>query len=371
MLAAYEHALQTCVYCPKLCRACCPVSNAAASETLTPWGKMSLAYFVHRGNVALDPAHALPAWGCTSCGACRERCEHHNDVARVLLAARGVFASAGAAPPAARGVSERWPLHLGRIRDRLEDWAGAEDVAAPTALLVGCSYVRHATDAARSVLEVASHFLGGRIRVLRACCGLPLRLAGDERGFVAAAQGLAAALRSVRRLVVADPGCARTLSEDYPRLGLRLPRLELLVDVMARGLERLPERSLAGLQVRYHDGCHLARSFGCVAAPRAVLSHLTGQEPARFVRSGAQTECCGAGDLLPLTYPEWSRAIADARIAEHRSAGGGLLVASCGASLHRFRTRGQDAVDLTSLVARALERRVTTRAESDGCTSKT
>src|SRR5690606_21614357 len=48
LLAAHDEALQKCVYCPKLCRTACPVSNVEATETVTPWGKMSLAYFAAR-----------------------------------------------------------------------------------------------------------------------------------------------------------------------------------------------------------------------------------------------------------------------------------------------------------------------------------
>ena len=65
-------------------------------------------------------------------------------------------------------------------------------------------------------------------------------------------------------------------------------------------------------------------------------------------------ECSGAGWLLPATRPESSRAIADARIAAHRERGGGPLVTACASSIHRFRTRGEQAEDLVSLVARAL-----------------
>ena len=55
-----------------------------------------------------------------------------------------------------------------------------------------------------------------------------------------------------------------------------------------------------------------------------------------------------------MTRPETSRAIADARISEHRAQGGGTLVTACAESLHRFRTRGEAAVDLASLIAGAL-----------------
>jgi Fe-S oxidoreductase len=363
LLPGHERALGLCVYCPKLCRANCPVSNLHGSETLTPWGKMSLAYFLHRGDVPRDSTYGAPVWACTGCMACRERCEHDNDVAHTLLAARAGLGAAGAAHPAARALVERFPRHLRTVRERLDEWAGPSPVGARTALLVGCSYVRHATDAARAVLDVARALLPAPHRVVRSCCGLPLLLAGERRGFVEAAHRLCAELTGIDRVVVADPGCARTLLEELPRVGLRPPPVSLLLDDIAVALRRLPAGRLEGLELRYHDACQLARPLDRAALPRAILEHLTGKPPAELARHGRQCECAGAGGLLPLTYPELSRAMADARIAEHRVAGGGLLVCSCGGSLHRLRTRGAEALDLMSLVARALN---LGRAEDDG-----
>ena len=74
-LEARKTELERCVFCPKLCRTACPVSNAEPRETLTPWGKMSMAYFVANESVALSPSFADPAWACTGCFGCREHCE--------------------------------------------------------------------------------------------------------------------------------------------------------------------------------------------------------------------------------------------------------------------------------------------------------
>lgn len=88
LLSPRADALEKCVYCPKLCRAACPVSNAEPSESLIPWGKMSAAYFMARGDVAITPESASVAWACTGCLACAERCNHKNPVAATLTDAR-------------------------------------------------------------------------------------------------------------------------------------------------------------------------------------------------------------------------------------------------------------------------------------------
>src|SRR5450631_2259800 len=97
-------ALEKCVFCPKLCRSACPVSNAEPRETITPWGKMSMAYFAAHGDVPLDASHAAPAWACTGCYGCREACDHKNEVAPTLLEARAALAAAGLAPEGAKRV---------------------------------------------------------------------------------------------------------------------------------------------------------------------------------------------------------------------------------------------------------------------------
>src|SRR5690242_20582094 len=84
-------ALETCGYCPKLCRAACPVSDAEPRDSLTPWGKMSMAWLAQRGDVEADSDLAATAWACTGCYACRERCDHRNEVAHTLGMARADF----------------------------------------------------------------------------------------------------------------------------------------------------------------------------------------------------------------------------------------------------------------------------------------
>ncbi|MEO6600605.1 MAG: hypothetical protein ABIQ16_12065, partial [Polyangiaceae bacterium] len=50
LLKTSQKALETCGYCPKLCRSTCPVSNVEAREALIPWAKMSSAWLVARGD---------------------------------------------------------------------------------------------------------------------------------------------------------------------------------------------------------------------------------------------------------------------------------------------------------------------------------
>jgi Fe-S oxidoreductase len=449
LLEPHRSSLETCVFCPKLCRGACPVSNAEASETVTPWGKMSVAYFEARGDVPLDREHAATAWACTSCFACRDFCEHKNPVASVLTEARAEAFARGVAPAAVARASERWSERARDAEHAMDVIATQTDTdrAGPseTALLVGCGYARWAPDVARDAVSAAAALTGGRVRPVRACCGLPMLHAGDVAQFVASAKRLAAEVAAAPRVVAVDPGCARTLLVEYARFGVRLPKVELFVDLAASSLQHLRQLSSAELadvletasssqlrqpsrgaesgaaashaqhrqpntaaengtttspaqhrqpiagaesgaaasraqlrqptkeadpdlakapspqlrqpmSVRWHDPCQLGRGLGRYDEPRTVLERVAGNVGG-FQREREAAECSGGGALLPITRPETSRAIAEARVAEHRRAGGGVLVTHCASSLQRFRTAGEAAVDLTTLVARALAAR--------------
>ncbi|AKT36650.1 (Fe-S)-binding protein [Chondromyces crocatus] len=379
LLESSQAQLEKCVYCPKLCRATCPVSEVEASETVTPWGKMSMAYFAARGDVPVDVEHAAPAWACSNCYACTVRCNHRNDVSGVLTDARTELFERGAAPLAAQRVAREFAAHtatLSRavdtlVRDtpRARDSGGVRtrDGARSVQVLIGCGYVRHAPDVARDALDAVEALTGAPTRAVRACCGLPLLYAGDQRGFAEAARRLAAEVQTVDgsgnhdagsqqvpALVVVDPGCARSLLVEYPRLGVKLPAPALFVDLVSGALDRLSQ-SVSDRRLRYHDPCQLGRGLNRYDQPRAILARVSGRPPEEFAYRRERAECSGAGGLLPATRPETSAGIAERRLEEHRSLGGGLLVTHCAQSLRRFRSRGEPAEDLITLVADAIK----------------
>lgn len=351
LLEAHDDALQKCVYCPKLCRAACPVSNAEPSEALTPWGKMSTSYFLARGHVPAEQAHARTPYACTGCMACRERCDHGNEVATVLLEARAGVADLGLEPAEVRRSAARYALREAEHADFARRLGAGR--ASPTRVLLGCGYTRLAPREAELGLRVVEALLGEPAQPVELCCGMSLLDAGDRPGFLRAAAKLAAEVASAERLVVLDPGCARTLLVDYPRLGVVVREPTLLVDLAHRSLERFAKVS-TDTALRYHDPCKLGRGLGRYDEPRALLTRITGEAPAEFQRRREAADCSGGGGLLPVSMPEASRAIAVERRAQHDDAGGGRIVTACAASLARFRSVGAPVDDLITWLARGL-----------------
>ncbi len=352
LVSEHQETLEKCVYCPKLCRASCPVSNAEPTETLTPWGKMSTAYFLARGDVPIEPAYADPAWGCTGCYACKERCDHKNDVTTTLLDARADLFERGAAPEAALRAKNEHPERARESKQIARELTFAKK--GPAKLLVGCSYLRHARSEAETAVRVAEHLLERDVVLVESCCGLPLLHAGDRVGFLQAAEELASEVAGAHPLVALDPGCARALLVEYPRLGIGVVEPTLLVDLAENAIERLRRDESVATAPRYHDPCQLGRGLGRYDGPRKILAKVAGAPPTEFQRNRELADCSGAGALLPVTRAKTSEAIADARIADHESRGGGVLVTACASSLRRFRSRGTAAEDLVTWIARGL-----------------
>ncbi len=360
LLEARRVELEKCVFCPKLCRSACPVSNAEPRETITPWGKMSMAWMTAHGDVPLDAPHARPAWACTGCFGCRESCDHRNPVTGVLLDTRDALVRRGVEPEAARRVLRRFAEHTESTRSaaRRFDAGGLGREGPKETLLVGCGYLRAARREAGEAVE-ATRRLVGRVAVVQDCCGLPLRLAGDRDRFAGHARTVARSLEKYDRILVVDAGCALALEHLYPEAGVALaPKVELLVQLAARSLSALSPVSAPTEPVRWHDPCQLGRGMGVYDAPRSVLARVIGRPPVEFDEHHEQAVCSGAGGLLPSTMPDVARAIAGARLEGHARAGGGRVVTACASSLIALRRQargtGVEVDDLVTWIARGL-----------------
>lgn len=347
MVEQRSSQLEKCVYCPKLCRAACPISNAEPNETLTPWGKMSSVYFAGRGLAPLDAETANLAWACTGCLACKERCDHKNPVAEVLAEARGPLAELGLQPSqssavVARGESRR--LRLKQAVAELSQELGPEVVGDGPPLLLGCGYTLKHPEVAGLAARVAAKLIGGPVSLLDGCCGYPERMAGDAAGSAHLSKELASTC-SGRPPLVLDVGCAQSLRPE-------LSDVRLVLDLAFENLDRFKPIAIEPSELpRYHDPCLLGRGLGRYEEPRRLLAKVLGQAPLEFARNRAAADCSGAGGLVPVVRPETSKTMAEQRLAQADS---GPLVTACASSLTRFRRSGAQVDDLVVFLAKGL-----------------
>jgi Fe-S oxidoreductase len=377
--ADLRRAAELCEFCPKMCRFACPVSEADPREALTPWGKVSLAALTAGVGRAPDASVALAFHGCTGCLRCQVYCAHGQDVPTLLFAARGVAMRSGVAPAGAQGLPARFAdrghaeegdrqAQLRELRAQDEARGGAEHEGGPV-LFAGCEALAHSPASALDALA-AARALGAPLRLApdaAVCCGLPLLEGGHTEAFAAHALRTRDTLATAapRRdgkpqpvhLVALSPSCARTLRDRYPGHGAALPAgsvIEHVTTFLARALAVRPDllaRPKLPGPIAWHDPCELARGLGETEAPRALLAAAVEGGAREAVRCGADTACCGAGGLLPLTHPQTARKLAQDRAAELAATGAPAVTASpvC--------ARALGAADLVGLVATWLAER--------------
>jgi ferredoxin len=298
VLESRRGALENCVFCPKLCRSACPVSNAEPKETLTPWGKMSMTYFAARGDVPMAPSFAAPAWACTGCYGCRESCDHKNDVAGTLYDARTELVKSAVAPHGAVQTISGFGAHDAATRAAVraigEGMAGVRP-GSRTKLLIGCGYARKAKSEAKDAIRAAVGVGGEEVSLVEGCCGLPLFMAGDKAGFAQRAASFAEETRGAEKIMVVDAGCAMNLKRHYAAVGVRLDgEVELVVERAAQELVRL-EGSAAGssAKVRYRP-----RSRDLRGPSRRSHRH-SRSRPGRVRYPPRERDMLGRGRLAP------------------------------------------------------------------------
>ena len=358
---ALEETVGDCRYCPKMCRHACPVAEAEASEAATPTWKGTLAHAWMRGELPLAGAVAEAAYKCTDCLLSREACLYRHEVPEPYAAVRTAAFVAGVAPARALSYAERVrrlgnPFEAG-LSARLAAIVGpgerATDVllpaerAADVVLFPGCTAVRHDLDLVRDARAVFARVERAPLRVCEkggACCGYPLYAAGDLDGFRALAREASAGLSSAREVIALDPGCAHTMSQLWPRLGVRAPaRVTTLVERLAERLDAVRAAVRAPIEratFSYHDPCYLGRHRGVYEAPRALLAAACGgRAPVELATSREGAWCSGAGSCYSKVNPPGASSIRDRRLAEHAECGASVLTTAC-PSARRFLAKG-------------------------------
>ncbi len=322
-----------CSLCPKLCRPTCPVQHATGREAVAPW---RISDAVVRG---VSSGWTLPlaeqVASCTGCLACASPCLPGTNLPEESRAARAAAANAGAVLPAAIRVRERIAASGTPRR-----WSPPDVPGEGTRLFLGCP----------SSPEIAAAALA-----LFAAAGEPISCAADERccgavphdlGLAPEATALATAagesLAGADRVVVASPGCARMMREEWPRLGLASPPVVTAVEWLASVVSTLAVTGAAGVAA-WHPPCVLSRGLGVVEEPLRVLAAL-GYE----VRETAAARCSGAGAAYPMVDADGAASVAAVRRAELDALGAPAVTACPSAG------RALGATDLLVLTASRL-----------------
>lgn len=301
----------TCAVCPKLCRPTCPVQNGTGRESAAPW-RISDAV-VRGGRERWTAAGAEQVAQCTGCLACAQPCLVGTNLPEESRAARAAAYDAGAPLPAAVAVAARIAA-TGTPRRTSRPFG--RDAEAGTTLFLGCPVRAHAPEvgeAALALFEAAGEPV--RCDADEACCGAVALDLGLTEEAAALAARASAQVAGTERLVVATPACARTIREEWPRLGVAPPPVVTAVEWLAGVLDRLELDAAGTPPVAWHAPCTLTRALGVVEEPLRVLAAL-GAEVREPAATGRDTRCSGGGAAYPLVDRDGAEAVAAVRRAE-------------------------------------------------------
>jgi len=290
--AELDEALGLCTYCPSLCRHACPVATAEASDTVSPWGMMSLARHVRQGKVVADAEVMVTLRACNGCGACTNACLHENDVMGSLVMARAEIVKAQPELALVPGAPKRATDPDAALFNSLGARSRYEERPA-VSLVPGRGAV---PDAVLTFLSLCD-----RLDVDPLSCGELARLdlgydawfSGDHATFVELAALAHAATAGARDLVVMSAEALFLLKVVYPRFGFSIGAEILHVSEMLLPLlSGAVVRRLSG-RIAYHESCHLARHLGVRDVPRQVLRRVLVGPLHELPKRAEITGCCG------------------------------------------------------------------------------
>lgn len=213
---------------------------------------------------------------------------------------------------------------------------------------VGCLVDKIFPEIGQAVVRsLVHHGVGLSVPDGQACCGMPALSSGDTQAFasmvrrnlelfppeeldylVTACATCTSAIKKLWPLMIAD--AAPELRERVEALaGKAIDISQLLVDKLPEGITNSqsagPERA-----VTYHDPCHLRKSLGVAAQPRALIEASPG---CRLAEMPASDACCGMGGSFNLLHYEESAAMGQRKLESILASGAEMVATSCPACM--------------------------------------
>ena len=192
------------------------------------------------------------------------------------------------------------------------------------AFFVGCLIDKIFPEVGAASLKALKHHgVGVYLPPDQACCGIPALSGGETPTFDKLVRHNLALFdpKAFDYLVTACATCTATIKKMWPLMALEYPgdKKAQIAALAAKTLDinqflvekvGVAQGSAAGAQDRipltYHDPCHLKKSLGVAAQPRAVL----GANPRYELKEMAEADwCCGCGGSFNLQQYEISAAI--------------------------------------------------------------
>jgi glycolate oxidase iron-sulfur subunit len=216
------------------------------------------------------------------------------------------------------------------------------------ALYVGCLIDKIFPDIARDVIDVLTHHgVGIFMPEGQGCCGIPAISSGDTKTFNRLVRHNLEIFDAEKFdfLVTSCATCTSTIKEIWPMMadknsGYIKSRVKKIAQktmdinqflVSKVGLEHVKfDDHMDPVTITYHDPCHLKKSLGIFAEPRALIKANPGY---RLKEMPESDRCCGLGGSFNLQYYEISANIGKLKLDNIKASGCHVVATGCPACM--------------------------------------
>ncbi len=216
------------------------------------------------------------------------------------------------------------------------------------AFFYGCMVDRMYPRIGQAVMKALTHHgVGAFVPDAQVCCGIPALSAGDLQTFEKLVKENIAVFADQPFDVLITPcaTCTSTIKKIWPEMCDGLPGAtraavkelaaktmdisEFLVKRLGVAASAAPAAG-ARTRVTVHDPCHLKKSLGVFAEPRAVIAANPGME---IVEMAAPDACCGCGGSFTLKHYDIAGRIGKRKRDDVVAAKASVVAAGCPACL--------------------------------------
>lgn len=216
------------------------------------------------------------------------------------------------------------------------------------AFFTGCLIDKLFPRVAESAIKALNHHsIGIFIPHGQGCCGIPALSSGDITAYRRLLDHNVSLFESGKwdYLVTACATCTSTIKKIWPAMIENESKLfrervvalsektldisQFLVSVMKVDFQ-LNDKAATPIDVTYHDSCHLKKSLGISAQPRAMIKANSNY---RLKEMTEPDSCCGMGGSFNLQYYELSSKIGAKKQTNISSTGASVVATGCPACM--------------------------------------
>ena len=368
LMAELDDQLMVCMRCG-MCQAVCPLYAETGRESDVARGKLALLDGLLR-QMFTDPRGVQDRLHkCLLCGSCAAHCPSGVKVLEIFLKARVILAGYMGLAPVKRALFRgllanparfdrllRWGAKLQGLflkpvddllgsscarfqsplaerhvkalapvsfRSRAGTVDGARRSGIKVGFFVGCLVDKIFPEVGEAVLRSLDHHgIGVFLPEEQGCCGIPALSSGDHKAFTDLVRYHLEAFGTapIDVLITACATCTATIKKIWPLMSqalspqqqdqvrqLAAKTMDISVFLVDRvGVSPPVDTVPSDTTVTYHDPCHLKKSLGVAAQPRALLR---ANVKSHLVEMAEADRCCGCGGSFSLQHYDIAAAI--------------------------------------------------------------